>query len=257
MSEKIKFLIVSRKRTGSTMLRTALDSHPNIRCLGEIFRIDKPLTERPGTLKTIKKLNPIKYNSSEELERSIRDKPINFFDSVLEKNSRMLAFGCKIFKRHHEKLVKEAISRDDFRIIILCRDNQLALYSSQKVADKTGRHNIFKSDLFNKYHKNPNKVKFNQDEFVKYRNRVRRFNDFVEMIIENAICPVMKLEYATLIKMGNYEDVLNFLEVNPKVPIQPKTVKRNDGPIENRFLNPDEVKSYLHKIGKISWLDSE
>ena len=50
MSDK-KFLILARKRTGSSMLRSALDSHPNVSCLGEIFRVDRPLAERDKALK--------------------------------------------------------------------------------------------------------------------------------------------------------------------------------------------------------------
>lgn len=45
------FVIAGTQRSGTTMLRSALDSHPHVRCLGEVFYINPRYEKRGGQAK--------------------------------------------------------------------------------------------------------------------------------------------------------------------------------------------------------------
>lgn len=52
----LKFVLVSNKRTGSTFLQEAIDSHPDIRCLDEMFMIRAKNVEERSGIKIYRKM---------------------------------------------------------------------------------------------------------------------------------------------------------------------------------------------------------
>lgn len=106
----VKFVLISRARSGSNLLMTLLDSHPQIKMHGEVF-------------KRVQGLNSI-----------------DIWNSVFSKKNKVIGF--KLFYYHpideNDKKCWEYIHKDQsVRIIHLIRKNYLRTYVSRKIADKT------------------------------------------------------------------------------------------------------------------------
>lgn len=110
----VPFIVLTRSRTGSNLLLSFLNSHPNIFCEGEIFA-------------TLHGADPIK-----RLRRAFRKQP-----------RHIRAKGFKIFYYHPldadaAGLWSELERRTDIRIIHLTRDNILRTLLSRKIAGIKG-----------------------------------------------------------------------------------------------------------------------
>lgn len=111
-----RFIVLSRSRTGSNMLLSFLNSHPNIHAEGEVFN----------------RLNGRSYR--EILSRVFADQP-----------SRILAKGFKIFYYHPLDddscaIWQDLAALDNLRVIHLKRKNILRTLISRKIA---GYHDIW------------------------------------------------------------------------------------------------------------------
>jgi len=107
-----KFIIICRSRTGSSLLKSLLDHHPEIACSGEIFKT---------------------------LQGKDTHTVWNQFFNKKPKNIKQV--GCKIFYYHPldgGTEVWDLIERDsEIKIIHLIRKNRLSALVSQKIGEKT------------------------------------------------------------------------------------------------------------------------
>ncbi|MGB3468872.1 MAG: sulfotransferase [Cyclobacteriaceae bacterium] len=112
--KQLNFIILCQPRTGSTLLHTYLNSHPNIYSYGEILR-----------------------RSSEKKQQ------INLFSDVFGQHSPAVkSVGLKIFYayRDHPEFCgyfREIADNKEIRIIHLTRDDLLSSFLSLKRAEKT------------------------------------------------------------------------------------------------------------------------
>ncbi len=109
-----KFVIISRSRTGSTLLMSLLDSHPNIECVGEIFKNTQGIA--PFTVW------------------------VRYFGKRLK---RIKAVGFRMFYYHPEngdQKVWELLKADSSIVIVhLTRQHLLRMLLSQRIGVKTNR----------------------------------------------------------------------------------------------------------------------
>jgi LPS sulfotransferase NodH len=130
-----KFVIVSRGRTGSTLLRTSLATHHQIKMFGEFFRIPDRIIWHP--------------NFGHETDRAHKlasTDPANFFDNRVFRTypQNIKAAGFKIFYYHAEEgnfkqVWKYLVEQKDMRIIHNKRRNILKTQLSDKRAWQTGQ----------------------------------------------------------------------------------------------------------------------
>ena len=235
------------------MLTSSLDSHPGIVCLGEIFRLDRPVSECTNTLKIIRRLAGLRNEKPMQIDKYVRNNTMQFFTGVLARNRQLEAFGCKVFRPHHPEFIHD-ISRDENACIIrLNRENILAAYSSQLIANATGKHTLKAGDRKNSSVRMM--VDFSDDEFDAYRRRIKRSDTKINELLQGARCKMLDIEYTDLLRPGTFRKVLEFLSVNQDFDIKPRTVKVNSNNIMLRFRNPDVVAQYLEKEGLTSWAE--
>ena len=128
---KTKFIITCAPRTGSTMLRMMLNSHPEIVCHGEAITL-----KRPPNLG--KKYQDYIGKTSQELAQIRAENPVNFLYSYIwnkeyyKANSKAVGLKLKYRQLQEEfKEVFQAILEDkEIRIIHLTRRNLLKRYLS-------------------------------------------------------------------------------------------------------------------------------
>lgn len=107
-----KFVIISRSRTGSTLLMSLLDSHPNVECSGEIFK-------------------------------NLNDKNCHqIWSSHFGKYRKQIKqVGFRLFYYHpfdEDKSVWDFLKKDkSITVIHLTRNNMLRTLASQKIGSKT------------------------------------------------------------------------------------------------------------------------
>lgn len=193
-----KFIILARKRTGSTMLRTALDNHPQAVCFGEILRKSKPISSSHSAEKSIRRYGNVGDISAQELESQIVGDPDAFLDRVLQENPDVIAAGLKLFPRHQPAFLEKIMNDSSYVIIYLKRDNYLATYSSQKLADSTGVHNSRMGNEDRNESKTL-KIRFDPDDFQKYWQARESRDQEMDGRIENASARVYRTDYQHLV----------------------------------------------------------
>src|SRR5262249_26215232 len=131
-----RFIILCAARTGSTMLRHMLNSHPNVRCHGEVMTgrgLDSLAGDRDGDAAVTRTL----------LDRRGSD-PQGFLEDVVLDPGSAKAVGFKI--KYEELLLSDYAwllgwlkSHREIRVIHLTRENRLKRLVSEVTATKVYR----------------------------------------------------------------------------------------------------------------------
>lgn len=209
-----KFIIISYCRTGSNFLVSLLDSHPDIKCDGELLG---KVTQNPDYLKILKKI----FNDTNKTQ------------------------GFKLFHYHpvnveNNQLLFETIKADkSIRIIFLERKNLLRRYYSllkarqTKVWKVTNPKDITKIKL----HVDINQLTKSIDSVTYYENLYKQmFHEHKHIIIQ----------YEDI--ENNYTqicvEIFRFLELN-NYNVIGNTIKQNPGTTKDLIENYSELDTYF------------
>lgn len=128
-----RFIILSGARTGSHMLATALDSHPDIRCFQEVFN------------RQVKRIQygVVGYDGSSAEDKALRARdPVRFLNQrIFSHPTEVRAAGFKFGYGHvfeFEGLLDRLIEDAQLRVLHLRRRNLLRMLVSLKLAETTG-----------------------------------------------------------------------------------------------------------------------
>mgnify|MGYP006300240343 CR=1 FL=1 len=227
------FIIVADLRTGSTLLSSSLDRHPDIRCMGELFHSqDFPDNRIPG-------VNHFEKTGTALVHHAFR------------------AGGCKAagFRAMVFLPAKETprwadawrALRDyaDLRVIFLQRRDYLAQYVSYRIAVQTGKWHPSPDDSILVPEERP-RVVVDPEDFRKWKDeRIRLYAKRRRQLYGKAI---LDLDYSQL--AFNWRSTIirvqGFLSADPLClhPVKKKQERRN---ISNAIKNIDELK----KVGLI------
>jgi LPS sulfotransferase NodH len=127
-SVPLRFVILAAPRTGSNMLCTLLNSHPEILCHHEIFN--------PGGIFYALDLRntPFRLGSQQERDRD----PATFLSRIWQNPLGHNAVGFKLTHRQNEMVLRQVLDGRDVKKIVLHRRNRVRTYVSQLVAETTG-----------------------------------------------------------------------------------------------------------------------
>ena len=130
-----RFVIVGIARTGSTMLISSLNAHPQALAFGELFRTPEAIGWD---------IQPYADFASKELLQLYRNDPCRFLETAVFRRwpSGMRAVGFKIFYYHarqppYSQVWSYLAQRDDILVLHVKRRNVLAQYLSLKLAHDT------------------------------------------------------------------------------------------------------------------------
>jgi Flp pilus assembly protein TadD/LPS sulfotransferase NodH len=232
-----KFVIFTAARSGSNLLATLLRSHPDVECQYELF-------------------DPIRVISSDLDDEKLNDKdfrdndPEAYLERLFAHFPDKKAVGFKVVPCDGmQDLVDYLISRDDIVKIVLERDNRLLSFSSRLIAKKTDQWGL-PEDVEAKHEK----VAFDESEFFRYLADLNDWFGSIRESLQNAGQDVHHLEYKELLDRKKQKELLEFLSVDPEVPLSTSIRKQNSDSYRDRFINPEEVKQALDKAGYSSWL---
>ena len=222
----VPFLIISRSRTGSTLLMTSLNSHPNIMCLGE-------------------RLNFLRRN-----EKSRKRNPASIIKNFYSKQPRYTkAAGFKLFYSHpndaseseREAIWAQLAAIDNLKIVNLRRENVLRALISKELAAQSGEY--FSTNKSNGS-KSSKKIEFKpeklHEELDKNEHRQKtcldRFNH----------CKKLEITYEQLVSNPSetHQALCDFLNVD-QVSLSSDLKKQNPEPIKEILTNYTELEEYF------------
>ena len=136
MSTGTRFVILAAPRTGSNLLCTLLNSHPEVLCHHELFNpngIFYALEYRDGSLD---------LGSMEARDRE----PFAFLQRVWEHSQGASCVGFKMTRGQDEAVIQSLIEDSGVLKILLYRRNRLKTFISEQLARQTDRWEVYTRD---------------------------------------------------------------------------------------------------------------
>lgn len=229
-----KFLILCRSRTGSNLLVSLLQSHPQIRAFGEVFTSDNCIHwGYPGYL-------------SNEILQLREQKPIQFLNDVVYREvlSLVSVVGFKLFYNHaqdkHQKVVWKYLQQmPDLKVIHLKRQNILKAHVSHKIAERNDQWIL----LDNQQEREFEPLKLDYAECLEAFEKTRAYEHDCEQFFAQSNHPILTLNYEKLHRKPEktHRKLLHFLGVKQR-SLTSYTNKQNSLPLKNKVANYEDLK---------------
>lgn len=220
-----KFIVIASGRTGSNLLISYLNSHPNIEAEGELFR-------------------DMEGRSCKEV----------WDDLYSNKPKSIKMAGCKIFYYHpfhtEDKSVWDYILNDkSIKIIHLTRENKLRTYLSLEIANKTDMWSRKKNKNISL---NKKQVEINFDEFLDRLNIIEQYENETRSKFKDH--SFLEISYEQLVnnKKDTMKSVFGLLDIEES-EIKSNYKKQNKEKVSDLILNYSEFMKKLEK-SKYSYL---
>jgi LPS sulfotransferase NodH len=213
----VRFIVLTRSRTGSNLLLSFLNSHPNIFAEGEIF------ARLHGA------------DATARLRAAFGRQP-----------RHVKAKGFKIFYYHPldakaEDLWNELERRADIRVIHLRRENTLRTLLSRKIA---GMKDSWTGTRFDTADTGSKRVTMTAEELAEGFRQTREWEESAAKRFR--LHPMLHVTYEELVRNPTrvHAELVNFLDAPPS---SPSTALRQQNPERLRELisNYDELKQYF------------
>lgn len=140
MSAPTKFLIAGTQRTGTTLIRTSLSSHPNILCRGEVFLLGKhPYRDRGGYW------HYSRLNFGNRMTALLSpSKAVASYLRNLFGNPGYSAIGFKIMLNQCKSrpYIWTELLKHEVKAILVRRRNVLKTLTSRRAAESTGVYHV-------------------------------------------------------------------------------------------------------------------
>src|SRR5262245_17536452 len=227
-SECTRFVILAAPRTGSNMLCTILDSHPQILCHHEIFN--------PNGIFYALGLRDGSFNVG-TLEDRLRD-PLDFLRRIWKADMDHAWVGFKMTHRQNETVFNSVLNDPSVKKIVLRRENRIKTYVSWLVAQQTGQWEVYrKADLARRP-----RVAVDETELRQHIAENEDYLSYIERVLEATRQHWVRVGYERLLEnSGECERVLQFLGVSTEAcPMEPKSVRQNPADLRELICNFDD-----------------
>jgi len=146
-----KFILLTRQRTGSTVLARTLDEHPNIFCAGEIFHHGDGIHHSEMQFPFIKCLQadfPFLRSGLQIPWGIVRTNSFltRFFEKTLQEGATSSGFKLMLSQIRLFPMTKLWLQKPDIKKIVLIRDNALDIVISDQRARQSGQSHLNSGD---------------------------------------------------------------------------------------------------------------
>jgi len=235
-----RYVIMSTPRSGSSHLVRALESHPHVACLGEIFNTNGGAMRRLG------------IKSDETIAKAVNE-PLAYLEDVVtawtQREDAKPVFGFKMMLHHDARVIDHLVSDPSWKVILLRRDDTLAQWSSLQIAKSTGEWGSKRKKARAEagIEEPPTRIEFKARVFENYGSKLEsRYGSLKLRLVDHAV-----FEIATEAIDARRDEMLAFLGVDPKLaePAPGVGERQNGSSLEDRFTNYDEVLRYTREHG--------
>jgi len=251
-----RFLILSEARTGSTMLRRMLNSHPGICCHGEIFAIEIwGLQGYVGADDQVD-LNDPRY---QEAKRLRENDPARFLREAVWPAGPP-PVGAKILYNDLEdpkwRAAYDAVRADrDIRIVHLSRENRLKRLISQTAMNQGHRYIAYEThsirlrpngrpEAVPKQNESPVRLTLNPKECLEDFRRVEEAENRIRRAFQGH--PVFEATYEKIVDPSTrqLEKLQEFLDVRP-CELRSGTLKVHSDNVRDILENLEELQAFF------------
>lgn len=243
MSVQVKSVLLAHARSGSTMLMEYLDAQPDTSFAHEIFHQKK--VHMPRFMAAAGK------DQAALLAERDSD-PLAFLGRVVAACPTP-NFGFKWFRGHSAPVRDHVIAAPDWRVLVLYRENFLALFASQRTARLTGRYIARSPDAVPPLPVLP----FVPEEFLREYSHYRRYYDGLIAQCDRAGKAFHLIEYKDLSNRAFLRNAARQIGVGVPVSPPPAMVKQGTTRLLGRFAEPDVVLRTLETLNRLHWLVEE
>jgi LPS sulfotransferase NodH len=233
--ENKKFFIAGIQRTGTTYIRTMLNSHHDIRCIGESFHPSKQGCEYYYRFREQSFRNRI-------MHIVLRKKIIYEYFEYIYNQKNYHAVGFKIMLNQSNKFpeVKKYLKEKSIKGIIVIRKNILKTYISRITARKR--------KLFHSHDKVATEKIFLEPSLVLSRlNHLERSNQAVLKTFQSLNHLLITYEDFVINKNNLHAQMLDYIGVDSTIPLSSPLKKLNPDSLQEIVMNYDQLSSRLIK----------
>lgn len=236
----VKFVVAGVQRTGSTLICASLDSHPDVYCDGEAFKVKNwKLNKYPY----VPDYGYLKYVDQSVWRKALhhvyRRRPVeNYLDQFFA-SSETQATGFKLMYSHVKRFptVVPYVKKHDFKVIHVERKNILKVWVSTVGARQRGFHsreNVERVKVHIPLHNLMKRLDWLSEQSGKWKDIFSHSNDY------------MHIDYESFIKDKNtyLNEICNFLDVEGQ-ELGSDLKKLTSDDLSEVVENYDEVKEFL------------
>ena len=238
-SAPVRFVILAAPRTGSNMLCSMLNSHPQVLCHHELFNpegIHYALDHRAGELD---------FGSPAERDRD----PEGFLARLWQQPGGAAALGFKLNRDQNDTAFNAVLADPDIRKIVLLRRNRIQTFVSEAVARETGR---WESYAFSDLRPYPGKIYVDVRQLREHVACNQAYHAALHERLAATGQQCLDVAYEDLAEPAEQARILQYLGVAPGMTaLRPATVK-----INARDLR-DVVANYATLAAQLSGSDLE
>ena len=247
-SSLTKFAIVGIRRTGTTLIRTTLNNHPDIKCYGEVFNFGRRFKRRRGHRcegSYRRHINCIPFGHIRDAVN--RPSTVQAFLDQLYTNtdSRSVGFKLTMTQKNRFPNVMDYFKQHEIHVIQVIRRNILKTLVSRSVKKVTGQSHTTTG---------MQKTQINL-EIPRLLPELERFDcENSQWEKDCAGLPFMKVYYEDFVadKSQHLEEMLHFLNEEVRQDIGSNLKKGNPDNLSEIILNYDEVHNHLTK-SRFAW----
>ena len=228
-----RFVILAVPRTGSNLLCTLLNSHPQILCHHEVFNPQGVFAA-------------LDYHGRGLVVESLQqrdDDPLGFLERVWQTGSNEAGVGFKWTRGQNEEVLDSVVSNTDVKKIVLRRRNRIKTYVSDLIAQETRQWEVYSEGELAlprpRIHVDP-------AELSEHIAGNARFYDELSLELSRQNQPHLNVEYETLFERNTHSRLLEFLEIAaPHPKLAAASVKQNPTDLRETIANFDELAARL------------
>ena len=246
-AKKQKFIIIGSGRSGSTMLKNLLRSHPHITCFGELLNYKKILWDYEN-------FNDV-YNT-EEIHNIRNSNPTEFIKMVysLIDDVELFAIGFKSlyahfdYSRNFKSILLYLLEQPDIKFLHNKRRNLFKTFCSYKNAAERTKQGKFMNAYDKDDVEHSIQIYINYDACLNFFEKTKKMEAKYDQIFKDK--SMIDVFYEDLAKKTGFEmkKVLNFIGVD-YAPLSLSTYKVRRQPISEVVVNYQELKKKFNDVG--------
>lgn len=233
MPSSTRFIILAAPRTGSNLLCTLLNSHPDVLCHHELFNpegIYYALDYRDGSLQ---------LGSMAERDRE----PFAFLQRVWENTQGASCAGFKMTRGQNEAVMRSLIGDSEVLKIILYRRNRLKTFVSELVARQTNQWEVYAGD---EHVTDAPKLRVDVQSLRAHSDLNERFYEDIRRSLQVKQQPYIEMFYENILSEPEHTRILEYLGVEAtQVRLTPSSIKQNDSDLRSLIENFQELEMAL------------
>ncbi len=233
MSTGTRFVILAAPRTGSNLLCTLLDSHPEVLCHHELFNpngIFYALEYRDGSLD---------LGSMEARERD----PFGFLQRIWEHPQGASCIGFKMTREQNAAIMQSLIEDPGVLKILLHRRNRLKTFVSEELARQTDRWEVYARD---ELATDTPRLHVDVESFMAHCELNERFYQEIQHALRSGRQPWIETAYEDILATPEHVRLLEFLGVEAtRAKLSQSSIKQSDTDLRTHIENFRELELAL------------